>query len=503
VKPLKGGGRQRLDRYELIAELASGGMATVYVGRDLKAKGFNRFVAVKMLHAHLAGEKEFVDMFELEAGLAMSLRHVNVVPILDIGHTQQGHYLVMEYVEGDTLARFLTHTTLVGEQIPIGIAIRIVLDTLLGLHAAHELKDENDRTINLVHRDVSPQNILVGTDGTSRITDFGVARAATSISTLKAGQLKGKLAYMAPEQARGAHLDRRADVFAVGTVLWEVLAGRRLFKGETEAETLNRIMFEPIPRLREVAPMLPVALDVVTMQAIERDPTKRFGNAAIFADELERAARSIHAVAEPRDVAKYVEAVLGTEIQQKREMIRALLAQADTTSPGIGAPAVPASGRGASSVSSAAVSLPVDFGSADYSSASGRNAYAAGRSKRRSAVLGFVLLGALVAAGVAGWSALNKEPVSTNAAAPAISPTPTPTATPPATSAPSAAEAPRATPSAKPAASAPVTTSPPPHQVAPRPNVAPVPRRQRPAAPATAQPARPAAPDDIPSNPYR
>jgi eukaryotic-like serine/threonine-protein kinase len=498
VKPLKGGGRLRLDRYELIAELASGGMATVYLGRDLKAKGFNRFVAVKMLHAHLAAEKEFVDMFELEAGLAMSLRHPNVVPILDIGHAQQGHYLVMEYVEGDTLARFLTHSTLAGEQVPINIAIRIILDTLFGLHAAHELKDENDRTINLVHRDVSPQNIMVGTDGTARIADFGVARAATSVSTIKAGQLKGKLAYMAPEQARGAHLDRRADIFAVGTVLWEVLAGRRLFKGETEAETLNRIMFEPIPRLREVAPMLPVALDVVTMQAIERDPSKRFGNAAIFADELERAARSIHAVADPRDVARYVEAVLGTEIAQRRDMIRALLSRGETSSPGIDTPTGLASipGRGSSSVSSAALSLPVEPGSGREMFGEGG---AGGRSKGHPLLFGTIAIGILLAGGFVAWSAMNNEP--SPAAIPVSASVPTATLTaPPPPPPPPASAAP--SPPVRATASAPSVQPAPRPVPAARPNVVPVQRRPRPAATA-APPSRPTAPDDIPSNPYR
>src|SRR4051794_18471218 len=249
-------------------------MATVFLGRILGAGGFQRFVAIKRLHPHLASEQEFVEMFLDEARIAASIHHPNVVPILEVGTSDRGYYLVMEYIEGDTLARLLARATTSRERIPVPIVIRIILDTLAGLHAAHELKDDNDELLQLVHRDVSPQNILVGINGTALITDFGVARAATRLSSTRSGQLKGKLAYMAPEQARGGNLDRRADLFAVGTVLWEVLADKRLFKGEGEADTLNRVLFEPIPSLREVAPHVSPQLEAVTMRALDRDPLK-------------------------------------------------------------------------------------------------------------------------------------------------------------------------------------------------------------------------------------
>src|SRR4051794_2153611 len=244
-------------------------MATVFLGRILGAGGFQRFVAIKRLHPHLASEQEFVEMFLDEARLAASIHHPNVVPILEVGTSDKGYYLVMEYIEGDTLARLLARATTMRQRIPVPIVIRITLDTLAGLHAAHELRDDADNLLNLVHRDVSPQNILVGMNGTARITDFGVARAATRLSSTRSGQLKGKLAYMAPEQARGGKIDRRADVFSLGTVLWESLADKRLFKGEGEAETLNRVLFEPIPMLRSAVPEIPEALEVVTMKAIE------------------------------------------------------------------------------------------------------------------------------------------------------------------------------------------------------------------------------------------
>src|SRR5258708_420545 len=268
-------------------------------------------------------------MFLDEARLAASIHHPNVVPILEVGTSDRGYYLVMEYIEGDTLARLLARAATSRQRIPIPIANRIVLDTLAGLHAAHELRDDNDRLLNLVHRDVSPQNILVGINGTARITDFGVARAATRLSSTRSGQLKGKLAYMAPEQARGGQIDRRADLFAVATVLWEVLADKRLFKGEGEADTLNRVLFAPIPRLREVAPYVPAVLDAVAMKSLDRDPEKRHESAAALADDLERAARSIQSIASVREVAEYVQRVLGQDIAQQREAVRGWLAKSE------------------------------------------------------------------------------------------------------------------------------------------------------------------------------
>lgn len=367
VKLLDPSHRQRLDRYELVGELASGGMATVFLGRIGGVGGFQRFVAIKRLHPHLAHEQEFIEMFVDEARLAASIHHPNVVPILDIGASEQGYFLVMEYIEGDTLARLLARAAAHAQRLPIPIALRILLDTLAGLHAAHELRGENDALLGLVHRDVSPQNILVGVDGTSRITDFGVAQASSRLTTTRGGQLKGKLAYMAPEQARGQSVDRRADIFAMGTVLWEVLAGRRLFKADGDADTLNRVLFEPIPRLRDVDPSAPAALDAVAAKALERDPDLRYATCAELADAIERAARATRLVASTRDVASYVQQVIGQEVQLQREAVRAWLAASEPSRLGPGHPAtapallshLPATDptRAGSSVSATAITI--------------------------------------------------------------------------------------------------------------------------------------------------
>jgi serine/threonine protein kinase len=320
---------RRLDRFELIAEIASGGMATVYLARLSGAGGFQRFVAIKRLHPHLSGDSEFVQMFLDEARLAARLHHPNVVPILEIGESPQGYYLVMEYVEGDTLARILARSAQGARMLSPVVSLRICLDAIQGLHAAHELNDDDGKPLNIVHRDVSPQNILIGMDGSARITDFGVARAATRLSTTRTGQLKGKLAYMAPEQAKGAPVDRRADVFAMGIVLWECLAQKRLFKGEGEADTLNRVLYEPVPRLRQANPDVPPELDQVVMRALEREADRRWANASDLGDAVEEAARRTGLLGSHKDVAAHLDSVLGTDISAQRDAVRAWLARSE------------------------------------------------------------------------------------------------------------------------------------------------------------------------------
>jgi eukaryotic-like serine/threonine-protein kinase len=324
---------ERLDRFELVAELASGGMATVYLARLSGVAGFQRLVAIKRLHPHLAKEPEFIEMFLDEARLAARIHHPNVVPIQEVGESAAGYYLVMDYVEGDTLARLLARAAQAKATVPWGVTIRILLDTLAGLHAAHELSDDLGEPLAIVHRDVSPQNILVGLDGIARITDFGVARAASRLSTTRSGQLKGKLAYMAPEQARGGTIDRRADVFSCGIVLWEALALKRLFKGDGEAATLNRVLYDPIAPPSSQRAGIPATLEAVCMKSLERDIDARFATAEAFADELERVARSLSCVGSVREVAAFLEEVFGSDLAQQRDAVRAWLARSEPSGP--------------------------------------------------------------------------------------------------------------------------------------------------------------------------
>jgi serine/threonine-protein kinase len=309
-------------------------MATVYLGRLSGAGGFQRFVGIKRLHPHLAHEPEFIEMFLDEARLAARIHHPNVVPILEIGTSEQGYYIVMEYVEGDTLANLIARTVQGGRRVPVHVATRIVIDVLAGLHAAHELSDDDGTPLGIVHRDVSPQNILIGIDGSARLTDFGVARATSRLSTTRTGQLKGKLAYMAPEQARGVKdIDRRADIFAAGVVFWEALEGRRLFKGDGEADTLNKVLNEPIPPLRSADPSVPHEIEGVLERALDRERMRRFPTASAFADALERAANEVGEVATHKDVAAYLDDVLGPELLKQRETVRGLIARGEPNRP--------------------------------------------------------------------------------------------------------------------------------------------------------------------------
>ncbi len=310
----------RLGRYEIIAELGTGGMATVYLGRALSVGGFQRLVAIKYLHPHLLKDETFVQMFLDEGRLAARIHHPNVVGTLDLVHESDGLYIVSEYIEGDQLLSLFRAARDQNGRIPVGITVRIMLDILGGLHAAHELVDDLGESLKLVHRDVSPQNILVGADGISRITDFGIAKAEERIANTRDGIVKGKLSYMAPEQPNDLPIDRRTDVFSAATVLWECLTGRRLFPGKTDAEVLQGLLNKPILHLREVDPEYSTALDDVLSKALARNIEDRFDTASDFADALEVAAIPL-GIATPREVARHVREIASeklTEVKQRR-----------------------------------------------------------------------------------------------------------------------------------------------------------------------------------------
>ncbi|MCA9583896.1 MAG: serine/threonine protein kinase [Myxococcales bacterium] len=494
-------------------------MATVFLARLLGVAGFQRLVAIKRLHPHLAREEEFVEMFLDEARLAARIHHPNVVPIQEVGQSERGYYLVMDYIEGDTLARLLARSAARRAHVRIDVVTRVVLDVLAGLHAAHEMVDDAGAPLSIVHRDVSPQNILVGVDGVARITDFGVARAASRLSTTRSGQLKGKLAYMAPEQARGAGVDRRADIFACGIVLWEALAVKRLFKGDGEAETLNRVLYEPIPMLRSAAPDVPVELERVTMKALERDPAARYATAQEFADDLERAARSARGISSVRDVAACVEEVIGDELEQHREAVRGWLARSEPSANSRPRPVdIPTKVEG-SKPSRPPESRPsVDRLVDTISDTSDAQALLRPQGDKvssvSSAVIGvgplgpdatsrpsrarWAVVGALLAlvfgvAGIVGWRAVGQARSATvpppPTSAPAVTAPPPPSAT--AVSVADAVEAPDAGPATT--AAAPTPVKPPPGRPKPSPG------RPKPGVKPTAT----AVPDDISKNPYR
>jgi serine/threonine-protein kinase len=301
-------GKVLAGRYEILKPLAAGGMAMVHLGRALGVGGFERLVAIKLMHHHIAAEPEFVTMFLDEARLAARIRHPNVVPTLDVQESPDGLFLIMEYIEGASLHQILRTLGQRPGAVPLGVVLRVMLDMLAGLHCAHELLDDEGVPLSLVHRDVSPANVLLGTDGVARITDFGVARAEARLSSTRGGQLKGKLPYMPPEQLMNDAIDRRADVYAAGALMWEVLIGRRLFQADSDGATLNLIMAGPSATPRQIDPTIPEAIDQACMRALDKRREGRYASAADFSEALEQAAHASGVtIASARVVAAFVE----------------------------------------------------------------------------------------------------------------------------------------------------------------------------------------------------
>jgi len=277
-----------LGRYALYEKVASGGMASVHIGRLLGPVGFARTVAVKRMHPQFAEDPEFVAMFLDEARLAARIRHPNVVPTIDVVATAGELFLVMDYVAGETLARLMKASRTRGQRIPPEMVATMMAGVLHGLHAAHEATDERGEPLHIVHRDVSPQNVLVGTDGVARVLDFGVAKAMGRSHITREGQLKGKLAYMAPEQVHG-EASRTTDVYSAAIVLWEALTGAPLFHGENDAQVLARVLTGCRSRPSEHVRDLPAALDAVTMRGLSLHASERFQTARDMARALEEA----------------------------------------------------------------------------------------------------------------------------------------------------------------------------------------------------------------------
>jgi serine/threonine-protein kinase len=277
-------------------------MATVYVGRQVGAAGFERIVAIKCCHEHLRRNRAFAEMFLEEARLAARIRHQNVVGTLDVSDGNP-LYLVMEYVEGCSLSVLARKARRARERVPLDIALRVVCDALAGLHAAHGCCGPEGERLGLVHCDVSPQNILVGVDGSARITDFGIARATACMTLEEQSLIKGKPSYMAPEQLGSGPVTLRADVFSAGVVLWELLTGKRLFRSADDWATMNAVLTRAVPAPSSIEPSVPPALDAVLMRALERDPVERFASAGDFLAALERLPLP---VATARRVGEYV-----------------------------------------------------------------------------------------------------------------------------------------------------------------------------------------------------
>ncbi|MCU0686591.1 MAG: serine/threonine protein kinase, partial [Polyangiaceae bacterium] len=322
-----------LGRYTLFDELASGGFARVHLGRLNGDAGFARLVAIKRLHEGMAADPDAVRLLLDEARLASRVRHPNVVQTLDVLSTNGELWLVMDYVHGETLARLLGTARRRGAPVPWPVLGALMSNALSGLHAAHETVDETGQQLGIVHRDVSPQNIIVGVDGVARVLDFGIAKANGLEARTQEGQFRGKLAYAAPEQMESRRVDRAVDVYAAGVVLWEALVGRRLFLGSTEPELIMRVALGKIERPSVVNPAVPPAAEAVVMRALARDPAARYPTALAMAHAVEQAL----GVAPTRDVGAWVAAEAAGALARSAALI-AKVEQASVAVQGDAAP---------------------------------------------------------------------------------------------------------------------------------------------------------------------
>lgn len=298
--------------YEVVSRISAGGMATLYLARRRGAAGFSKLVAIKAIHSHLSRDEKFIRMFLDEARLASLIQHPNVVSVEELIEDKGTYLMVMEYVYGASYFDLIRQLAGTQRSLSAEIATHIVAQVADGLHAAHELRDPSGKALDVIHRDVSPQNILISYAGHPKLIDFGVAKSKAQSEATRAGVIRGKLGYMSPEQASGQHLDRRTDVYALGVVLWESLTSRRLFKAPNEAALYDKVRNPRIVPPGEFC-KVPRALERVVMDALQIDRNKRISTAKELRDRLLKAlpaANSVHS----SDVAGLLETVLGDQI---------------------------------------------------------------------------------------------------------------------------------------------------------------------------------------------
>jgi eukaryotic-like serine/threonine-protein kinase len=329
----------RLGPYQIVCELASGGMATVYLALYRSVEGFEKLCAVKRIHPHLANDRAFTNMFADEAQIAARISHPFVCSVFSFGRSQRSHYIAMEFLRGEPLSavcRRVARSPELGDdpRFP-ALAARVLANLAEGLHAAHTLRDDSGTPFDVVHRDVTPQNLFVLYDGSVRVTDFGIAHARRRLHQTEGQKLKGKLSYIAPEQLNAGTVDRLVDIWSLGVTLWELLAGRRLFLGASEGETLSAVMSREVRPPSTFRASVPKELDRIVLRALERDVSKRYKTARDFARDLERFLASIGDSVPAMDVADWMAQVFprGAErIQTLMELTaRVSAATADDT----------------------------------------------------------------------------------------------------------------------------------------------------------------------------
>jgi hypothetical protein len=320
---------RKLGRYELIAPLATGGMAELYLGRLRGRGGFEKLVAIKQMKAHLSDDPGFVDMFLDEGRIAARLTHPNICQVYELGDDDGQLYMAMEYVPGVPLSTILAALPRTTDGFDLRVSAGILVQVSEGVHFAHEHKADGGVAAPIVHRDVSPTNLLVTGEGVCKLVDFGIAKVLTEVSHTRTGVLKGKPAYMAPEQIRAEPVDRRSDVFALGVVLWECIAGKRLFQGDSDFLIWQQITQTAVPRLRDLRPEVPPGVDEVVQRAVAKDPAQRYESARAFAADLRRSVASVGGPLEPAGLAMYLTTLCADAFAARTALVTAALAGED------------------------------------------------------------------------------------------------------------------------------------------------------------------------------
>src|SRR5450755_113665 len=311
-----------LGRYRVVDEIGIGGMASVHLARMDGPGGFQKWVAIKRIHPHLVEDQTFIHMFLDEARIAARISHSNVATVFDLGEHEDTYWIAMEYLHGEPLREVMRRTEELAAPMPPEIACRVIADAAEGLHAAHELLGKNGEQMGLVHRDVTPHNLFVTYDGTTKVVDFGIAKFSSRMASTRAGTLKGKLAYMSPEQVSGEPIDRRTDIFALGVVLWELTTGQRLFRMESDLDTLAKVQECNVPRPSAVVRGYPIDLEKIVMKALSKNRGERFKTAREFSRALQSLLMRRGLFIASDEVSGYVSSIFQERIQKRDAHLR-------------------------------------------------------------------------------------------------------------------------------------------------------------------------------------
>ncbi|MGM0557448.1 MAG: serine/threonine-protein kinase [Myxococcota bacterium] len=312
----------RLGRYEIVTELATGGMAELYLARERGIGGLERLVVIKRIKSRLADDPSFVDMFLREARIVARLNHPNIVQIFELGEEHGSYFIAMEYIHGSTVRELQVLGEREGVDFPIEIALTIAAQACKGLQAAHELRDLEGKPLNLVHRDVSPHNLMCTRKGYVKLLDFGVAKSTKGVEQTYSGNLKGKFAYMSPEQCQGEDLDPRSDIFGLGIVLWEMLTGKRLFKRQKDLDMMRAVLKEDAPPPSDHNPDVTPEIDAVVLKSLEKDREDRFDSATEMRRALIEAARDAGVHIGEDELAEFTRKVAGEQLDERRETMQ-------------------------------------------------------------------------------------------------------------------------------------------------------------------------------------